>query len=49
MEVLIREKTFLEARCAGLDKDYNVSLAREAGASKEATQLRQKHIALKAK
>lgn len=23
IEVMIREKTFLEARCAGLDRDYN--------------------------
>jgi chromosome segregation ATPase len=29
IEVMIREKTFLEARCAGLDRDYNASLARE--------------------
>ena len=48
MEVMIREKTFLEARCASLDRDYNASLARETAVTEEAAQLRQEYIALKA-
>lgn len=48
MEVMIREKTFLEARCAGLDRDYNASLARETVVIEEVTQLRQKFTTLEA-
>lgn len=48
IDAMIREKTFLEARCTGLDRDYNASLAREAAVSEEAAQLRQEYIALKA-
>lgn len=48
IEVMIREKTFLEARCVGLDKDYNASLVRETAVIEEAAQLRQEYIALKA-
>lgn len=49
MEVLIREKTFLEAHCAGLDRDYNAALVREAAVTEEAAKLRQEYSALKAR
>lgn len=42
VEVMAREKTFLEARCAGLDRDYNASLVREAAVTEEVVQLHQK-------
>lgn len=45
-EAMIREKTFLEARCAGLDRDYNASLAREAALAEETRELLQKYTAL---
>ncbi|MBY0544376.1 MAG: DNA-binding protein, partial [Gammaproteobacteria bacterium] len=48
VELITREKTFLEARCAGLDRDYHASLAREAVVTEEAAKLRQEYIALKA-
>jgi chromosome segregation ATPase len=48
VEVMAREKTFLEARCAGLDSDYKASLAREAAGSEKADQMRQKHTILEA-
>ena len=47
VELMMREKTFLEARCAGLDRDYNASLARETAVTEETAQLRQEYIALK--
>ena len=47
IEAIIREKTFLEARCAGLDRDYNASLALETTLTEEVGQLRQEHVALK--
>jgi hypothetical protein len=46
VELAMREKTFLEARCAGLDRDYNASLAREAVVAEEAEKLRQRYIVL---
>ncbi len=46
VEVAIREKAFLEARCAGLDRDYNASLARETVVTEEIQQLRQKYTTL---
>ncbi len=46
VDVAIREKTFLEARCAGLDRDYNASLARETAVAEEVVQLRQKYTTL---
>ncbi len=46
IEVMIREKTFLEARCAGLDRDYTALLVREAAVTEEVEQLRQKYTTL---
>ena len=46
VELVIREKTFLEARCTGLDRDYNASLARETALTEETAQLRQKYTIL---
>ncbi len=48
IEGMIREKTFLEARCAGLDRDYSASLARETAVIEEAEQLRRKYTTLEA-
>lgn len=48
IEVMIREKTFLEARCAGLDKNYSASLVRETAVTEGAEQLRQKYVILEA-
>lgn len=46
MEAMIREKIFLEARCAGLDRDYNASLDRGTALTEEIMQLRQKYTTL---
>lgn len=48
IEIMAREKTFLEARCAGLDKDCKIALAREAALVEEAENLRQKYTILEA-
>lgn len=48
IELVTRERIFLEARCAGLDRDYNASLARETVLAEEVTQLRQKYTTLEA-
>ena len=48
IEITAREKTFLEARCAGLDKDCKIALAREAALVEEAEKLRQKYTILEA-